>query len=201
MEAIIVAYQNITTRQYVRNVDRLHRRWKSGNQIANKNTRRAEDKVEKLTAKVQVPSEWSWSPKSAQMQRRQKACRHVRNVRKDLRGLSGQTRKGYSEEPRDDNADTNYRGMPWRQYDPKLIRSRSRFEGVGTPRNEWNRCLRKKTTLQQTRTSTSKRDEKKSALRERKDGGTCSHNTHDAGKEGPRKKNWANLQRFRELIL
>jgi len=44
MEAIIVAYQNITARQYVRNVDRLHRRWKSGNQTAKKNTRRAAQK-------------------------------------------------------------------------------------------------------------------------------------------------------------
>ena len=43
MEAIIVAYQNITARQYVRNVGRLHRRWKSGNQTA-KNTRRAAQK-------------------------------------------------------------------------------------------------------------------------------------------------------------
>ena len=32
MEAILAAYQNITTRQYVKNVERLHRRWKSGNQ-------------------------------------------------------------------------------------------------------------------------------------------------------------------------
>ena len=44
MEDIIVAHQNITARQYVRNVDRLHRRWKSGNQTAKKNTRRAAQK-------------------------------------------------------------------------------------------------------------------------------------------------------------
>ena len=43
MEAII-AYQNITARQYVRNVDRLHRRWKIGNQTAKTNTRRAAQK-------------------------------------------------------------------------------------------------------------------------------------------------------------
>ena len=44
MEAILAAYQNITARQYVRNVDRLHRRWKRGNQTAKKNTRRAAQK-------------------------------------------------------------------------------------------------------------------------------------------------------------
>ena len=44
MKALIVAYQNITAHQYVRNVDRLHRRWKSGNQTAKKNTRRAAQK-------------------------------------------------------------------------------------------------------------------------------------------------------------
>ena len=27
-------------------------------------------------------------------------------------------------------------GAPLRQYDPKLMRARSRFEGVSTPRNE-----------------------------------------------------------------
>ena len=31
---------------------------------------------------------------------------------------------------------TTDRGVPLRQYDPKLIRARSRFEGVSTPRNE-----------------------------------------------------------------
>ena len=44
MEAIIVGYQSITSRQYVRNVHRLHRRWKSGNQTAKKNTRRVASK-------------------------------------------------------------------------------------------------------------------------------------------------------------
>ena len=40
MEAIFVAYQSITVHQYVRNVHRLHRRWKSRNQTT-KNTCRA----------------------------------------------------------------------------------------------------------------------------------------------------------------
>ena len=65
-----------------------------------------------------------------------------------------------------------------RQYDPKLIRARSRFEGVSTPRNEWNRRLRTKTALEQTsKTSTSKRDE-----------GIWSHHTHDAGERWSNKK-------------
>ena len=73
-----------------------------------------------------------------------------------LRRLSGQTRKGYSEESPDDNADSTDRGVPLRQYDPKLIRARSWFEGVSTPRIEWNRRLRTKTALEQaSRTSTS----------------------------------------------
>ena len=55
---------------------------------------------------------------------------------------------------------TTDRGVPLRQYDPKLIRTLSRFEGVRTPRNEWNRRLRTKIVLEQTsRTSTSKRKE------------------------------------------
>ena len=36
-----------------------------------------------------------------------------------------------------------------RQHDPKLIRARSRFEGVSTPRNEWNRRIRTKTAFEQ----------------------------------------------------
>ena len=48
MEDIIVAYQNITARQYVRNVDRLHRRWKSENQTS-KRTLVVLLKVEQLT--------------------------------------------------------------------------------------------------------------------------------------------------------
>ena len=110
--------------------------------------------------------------KNAQMQRKRKARRYVRNTRKGLRRLSGQTQKGYRGGLPDDNADLTDRGALLRQYDPKSMRARSRFEGLSTPRNEWNRCLRMKTSLEQTsRTSTSKRD-----------GGICSHHTHDAGK-------------------
>ena len=118
--------------------------------------------------------------KEAQMQRKRRACRYVRNTRKGLRRLSGQTQKGYSEELPDDNADfTDRGGAPLKQYDPKIMRSRSRFEGVSTPRNEWNRRLQTKTSLEQTsRTSTSKRY-----------GGICSHHTHDAGKGWSKTKN------------
>ena len=113
------------------------------------------------------------------MQRERKACRYVRNARKGLRRVSGQTQKGYSEESRDDNADSTDGGVPLRQYDPKLIRARSRFERVSTPRNEWNRRLQTKASLEQTsRTSTSKRY-----------GGICSHHTHDAGKGWSKTKN------------
>ena len=57
-------------------------------------------------------------------------------------------------------ADSTDRGVLLRQYDPKFIRARSRFEGVSTPRNEWNRRLWTKTSIEETsRTSTSKRDE------------------------------------------
>ena len=70
-------------------------------------------------------------------------------------------------------------GAPLRQYDPKLMRARSRFEGVRTPRNEWNRRLQTKTSLEQTsRTSTSRRY-----------GGICSHHTHDTGKGWSKTKN------------
>ena len=34
-------------------------------------------------------------------------------------------------------------GAPLRQYDPKLMRARSRFEGESTPTNEWNMRLRR----------------------------------------------------------
>ena len=64
--------------------------------------------------------------------------------------MSEQTQKGYSVEDPDDNPDFLDRGAPLRQYDPKLMRARSRFEGVSTPRNEWNRRLRTKTSLEQT---------------------------------------------------
>ena len=61
---------------------------------------------------------------------------------------------------RNDNADSTDRGVPLKQYDPKLLRALSTFEGVSTPRNEWNRRLRTKAALEQTsRTSTSKREE------------------------------------------
>ena len=70
-------------------------------------------------------------------------------------------------------------GVPLRQYDPRLMRARSRFEGVRTPRNDWNRRLRTKTAVEQTSsTSTSKRD-----------GGICFHHTHDAGKRWSKTKN------------
>ena len=78
-----------------------------------------------------------------------------------------------------------------RQYDPKLMRARSRFEGVRTPRNEWNRRLRTKTSLDQTQR-------------------TIHPNVTEVyvaiihmmlGKDGSRKKKRANLLRFRELIL
>ena len=69
-------------------------------------------------------------------------------------------------------------GVPWKQCDPTLMRARSRFKGVRTPRNEWNRRLQTKTSLEQaSRTSTSKRD-----------GGICSHHTHDAGKRWSKTK-------------
>ena len=48
---------------------------------------------------------------------------YVRNTRKGLRRVSDQTRKGYNEESRDDNADATDRGVPLRQYDPTLIRA------------------------------------------------------------------------------
>ena len=35
-----------------------------------------------------------------------------------------------------------------KQYDPKLVRARSRLEGASTPRNEGNRRLRTKTALE-----------------------------------------------------
>ena len=61
---------------------------------------------------------------------------------------------------RNDNADSTDRGVPLKQYDPKLLRALSTFEGVSSPRNEWNRRLRTKAALEQTsRTSTSKREE------------------------------------------
>jgi len=48
-----------------------------------------------------------------------KACRYVRNTRKGLRRLSGQTQKGYSEELPDDNADFTDRGGAFVAVRPK----------------------------------------------------------------------------------
>ena len=81
-----------------------------------------------------------------------------------------------------------------RQYDPKLIRARSSFEGVSTPRNEWNRRLRTKTALEQqsSRTFTSKREEGKSRHHPR--GANAKMGVYVPvvhmmqGKDGPRKK-------------
>ena len=143
--------------------------------------------------------------KNVQMQRKRKACRCVRNTIKDLRRVSGQTRKGHSEKSRDDNDDSTDRGVPLRQYDPKLIRARSRFEGVTTPRNEWNRRLRTKIVLEQTsRTSTSKRKEENQDItrvaRTRRRGYMFPSYTWCRGNV-VQEKNRANLQRFCELIL
>ena len=126
------------------------------------------------------------------MRRRQKACRYVTNTRKGLRRLSGQTRKGCSEESRDDNADSTDRAVPLRRYYPKRIRARSRFEGVSTPRNEWNRRLRTKTAVEQTSsTSTSKREEENqdiTCVAQTRRRGICSHFIHDAWKRWSTKK-------------
>ena len=116
-----------------------------------------------------------------------------------------QLQKRYSEESRDDNADSTDRGLPLRQYDPKLIRARSRFEEVSTPRNEWNRRIRTKTTLKQTsRTSTSKREEETSRHHPRganaKTGYMFPSCTWCRGKMAQEKENRASLQCFFELI-
>ena len=73
------------------------------------------------------------------------------------------TRKDWGGESRGDHADSTDRGMPLRQYDPKRIRARSRFEGVSRPTNGGNRRLRTKTALelQALMTSTFKRGEEK----------------------------------------
>ena len=49
-----------------------------------------------------------------------KACRYVRNARKGLRRLSGQTQKGYSEELPDDNADFTDRGGAFEAVRPNV---------------------------------------------------------------------------------
>ena len=103
--------------------------------------------------------------------------------------MSGQTQRGYSEELPDDNADFTDRGAPLKQYDPKLMCARSRFEGERTPRNEWNRRVRTKPSLEHQ--------------------GQVYPNVTEAyvpimhmmlGKM-VQEKNRANLQRFRELTL
>ena len=73
------------------------------------------------------------------------------------------TREDHSGESLGDTADSNDRGVPLRQYDSKRIRACPRFEGVSTPRNEWNRRLGTKTALEQqsSRTCTSKHEEGK----------------------------------------
>ena len=79
-----------------------------------------------------------------------------------------------------------------KQYDPKIMRARSRFEGVSTPRNEWNRRLRRKLRSN------------KYQGREHPEGTVVYVPIIHMmlGKDGPRQKiNRANLQRFRELIL
>ena len=74
------------------------------------------------------------------------------------------------------------------------MRARSRFEGVSTPKNEWNRRLRTKTALEQqsSRTCTSKRDEGKKKTsptwRERKNGVYVPITYMMQGKDGPRAK-------------
>ena len=115
------------------------------------------------------------------MQRKRKACRYVRNARKGLRRLSGQTRKGYCEESRDDNADSTEGGVPLREYDPKLIRARSWFEGVSTPKNAkigvYGRKLRSNKHQGQLHPNVKRKVKTSPAWRERENGGICSHYT------------------------
>ena len=158
-----MAYQNITARQYVRNVDRLHRGWKSGNQNRKDEHPSCCSKVEQLTANYRFEVSHHDHRKNAQMQRKRKACRYVRNPRKGVRRESGQTKKSYSEESQDDNADSTDRGVPLRQYDPKLIRSGNNRQGHVPPNV-------KKENQDITRVA-----------RTRRRGGTCSHHAHDAG--------------------
>ena len=126
------------------------------------------------------------------MQRRQEACRYVRNARKGLRRLSGQTRKGYSEESRDDDADSTDKAVHLRRYYPKRTRARSGFEGVGTPRNEWKgvyeRKLRSNKHQGQVHPNVKSKIKATPAGCQRKDGGICSHHRHDAGERWSKKK-------------
>ena len=100
---------------------------------------------------------------------------------------------------------TLHRGVPLRQYDPKLIRARPWFEGVSTPRNGqtgvYGRKLRSNKHQGQVHPNVKRKIKTSPAWREREDGGICSHHTHDAGERCSKKKNRANLQRFCELIL
>ena len=57
--------------------------------------------------------------KNAQMQRKRKACRYVRNTRKVIRRLSEQTQNGYNVEDPDDNADFIDRGSAFEAIRPK----------------------------------------------------------------------------------
>ena len=88
-----------------------------------------------------------------------------------------------------------------RQFDPKLTRARSTFEGVSTPRNEWIMRLRTKTALEQaSSTRTSKREGQKSRHYPR--GANAMTGVYVPimymvqRSDGPR----VNLQRFCELI-
>ena len=154
---------------------------------------------------MQVQSGSSSLPKNEQKQRSRKACRYVRNSRNGLRRESRQTKKGYSEESRDDNAGSTNRETPSRQYDRKLLRARSWFEGVSTPRNEkigvYGQKLRSNKHQGQVHPNVKWKIKTSPAWREREDGGICSHHTHDAGKRWSEKTSRANLQRFCELIL
>ena len=138
------------------------------------------------------------------MQRRQEACRYVRNARKGLRRLSGQTRKGYSEESRDDDADSTDKAVHLRRYYPKRTRARSGFEGVGTPRNEWKgvyeRKLRSNKHQGQVHPNVKRKIKASPEWCEREDGVYVPIIHMMQAKDGPRKKR-VNLQRFCELIL
>ena len=100
-------------------------------------------------------------------------------------------KKGYSEELPDDNADFTDGGASLWQYDPKIMRARSRFEEV-RPETSGIGVYRRK-------------------LRSNKHQGRVHPNGTVVyvptihmmlGKDGPRQNiNRANLQRFRELIL
>ena len=109
-------------------------------------------------SRTTLRSESSWSPKNAQMH---DAMSEIPEG--VYEHCQVKLEKATTVKSGDDNADSTDRGVPLVQYDLKLIRARSRFEGVSTPRNEWNKRLRTKTALEQaSRTSTFKREEEKS---------------------------------------